>query len=63
MTNQELSWWLRDCPDEYREVCRVDEDTVYSRYIYLKCDANKEVPELVRIRKNGGEWQEPLIEE
>lgn len=63
MTNQELSWWLRDCPEEYREVCRVDEDTVYSRYIYLKCDANDEVPEYVRIRKNGGEWEEPLIEE
>lgn len=62
MTNQELSWWLRDCQQERREVCRVDEDTIYSRYIYRKCDANEEVPEFVRIRKNGGEWQEPLIE-
>lgn len=63
MTNQELSWWLRDCQQERREVCRVDEDTIYSRYIYRKCDANEEVPEFVRIRKNSGEWQEPLIEE
>lgn len=62
MTNQELAWWLRDCPEEHREVCRVDEDTIYSRYIYRKCDANEEVPEFARIRKNGGEWQEPLIE-
>lgn len=63
MTNQELSWWLRDCQQERREVCRVEEETIYSRYIYRKCDANEEVPEFVRIRKNGGEWQEPLIEE
>lgn len=63
MTNQELSWWLRDCPQERREVCREDEDTIYSRYIYRKCDADEEVPDFVRIRKNGGEWIEPLIEE
>lgn len=63
MTNQELAWWIRDCPEEHREVCRVDEDTIYSRYIYRKCDANEEVPEFVRIRKNGGEWMEPVIEE
>lgn len=63
MTNQELSWWLRDCQQERREVCRVDEDTIYSRYIYRKCDANEEVDHDIRIRKNGGEWQEPLIEE
>lgn len=62
MTNQELSWWLRDCQQERREVCRVDEDTIYSRYIYRKCDADEEVPEFVRIRKNGGEWEEPLVE-
>lgn len=63
MTNQELSWWLRDHPEEHREICHSCENVVFSRFHYALEDANKEVEnDDIRIRKNGGEWQEPLIE-
>lgn len=63
MTNQELSWWLREHPEEHREMTYSDEDNYVSSDIsYLKSEANIQVYEKIVIRKNGGEWQEPLIE-
>ena len=63
MTNQELSWWLREHPEEHREMTYSDEDNYVSSDIsYLKSEANIQVYEKIVIRKNGGEWQEPLVE-
>ena len=63
MTNQELSWWLRDHSEEHREWCSVLAEHAYSVYDYHSIEADFEVSENIRIRKNGGEWMEPLIEE
>lgn len=63
MTNKELSWWLREHPEEHREMTYSNEDSYVSPYFYyLKSEANTEVYEKIVIRKNGGKWQEPLIE-
>jgi hypothetical protein len=62
MTNQELVWWLRDCSEEHREwKCT---STVYVNYYisYIEKDANKECEKDILIRRNGGKWEEPLIE-
>jgi hypothetical protein len=63
MTHQELSWWLRDCPEEHREYSFCDDEGVRYFYAYRKDSADKEVEKECRIRRNGGEWEEPLIEE
>lgn len=61
MTNKELSMWLRDCPEEYREVkCHI---TVFSYHSYFEDYANEPVNEDIMIRSNFGEWHEPLIDE
>lgn len=62
MTNQELSWWLRDCPEEHREWRNWD-GTVMICYNYEECLQGKSCPTNIRIRSNGGEWKEPLVEE
>ena len=63
MTHQELSWWLRDCPEEHREYGFCDDEGVRYSHTYRKDSADKEVEKEYRIRRNGGEWEEPLIEE
>lgn len=67
MTYKELSWWLREHPEEHREYTHEDirksSWNVYSCYDYNTSYADEEVNEYIRIRKNGGEWIEPLIEE
>lgn len=65
MTEQELAWWLRDCPEEHREYKFENSiiNFVKSTYEYQEKSANEEVEKFVLIRKNGGEWEEPLIEE
>lgn len=63
MTHQELSWWLRDCPEEHREYSFCDDEGVRYFHTYRKDSADKEVEKEYRIRRNGGEWEEPLIEE
>jgi len=66
MTNQELSWWLRDCPDEHREYMyksKADEPNVHIIYPYCVIEADEEVDADIYIRRNGGEWEEPLVEE
>ena len=63
MTQQEFSWWLRDCPGEHREYMVKGGHTAYTAdYNYPIDEADKEIGE-VYIRRNGGEWMEPLIEE
>lgn len=61
MTNQELADWLRQCPEEHREFKYTGCDGVYSTYDYLESSENSSV-ERKLIRRNHGEWQEPLIE-
>ena len=61
MTNRELAWWLRDCSEEHRE-CSYTSEGVYSTYAYNNSQADEEVKSGIRIRSNGGEWREPLIE-
>lgn len=63
MTNQELSWWLRDCPEEHREYKFKTNPIVYHCYIYYNDDPNKPIDDRILIRSNGGEWREPIIEE
>lgn len=65
MTNKELSWWLRDCPEEHREWKRDFFKTgnlVYPIYEYYQNDANEKCDDDILIRRNGGAWEEPLIE-
>lgn len=63
MTKQELSWWLRDCPEEHREWKFDYIDNIYCIRDYDECEANDECDETILIRRNGGEWKEPLIED
>ena len=62
MTYRELSWWLRECPQEHREVTVEYKDTINSFMDYTDYTADLEVAESYKVRVNGGEWQEPLIE-
>lgn len=61
-TYQELSNWLRECPQEHREFKRADSKYVYVVLGYDEDDANEEVSSDILIRRNNGEWEEPLIE-
>lgn len=69
MTNQELSWWLRDAPEEHREfIYFFEEDndkehrSVHSVFDYIPGRSNEPVDSIL-IRSNGGEWREPYITE
>lgn len=63
MTNQELSWWLRDCPEEHREWRFNACSSVYTSIGYSEEKEHNPVANNILIRRNGEEWQEPLIEE
>lgn len=60
-TYQELSNWLRECPQEHREWKRANSKYVYVVLGYDEDDANEEVSSDILIRRNHGEWEEPLI--
>lgn len=62
MTHQELSDWLCQCPEEYREFKYKECSTVVKVHDYYENEANTPV-ENVLIRRNHGEWKEPIIEE
>ena len=62
MTNQELADWLCQCPEECREFKYETCSTVLKVHVYYE-DKENEPAEHILIRKNHGEWQEPLIEE
>lgn len=62
MTDQELADWLRDEPQEHREYKFKDLPHIWHEYSYE--DGNENEPcENVVIRRNHGEWEEPLIVE
>jgi hypothetical protein len=63
MTNQELSWWLRDHPEEHREwKWNADGASIDSVYTYNDNKAVAECGRNILIRSNGGEWREPVVE-
>ena len=62
MTIKELAWWLRDHPEEHREFKYKDTQKVDSHGAYNECDQNEECNQNIVVRRNGGEWEEPLIE-
>ena len=61
MTNRELSRWLREKPT--REYKYLTSDYVCSTFDYRGYVQDEEVHEDMRIREDGGEWREPLVEE
>ena len=60
MTNQELSRWLREKPT--REYKYSPSDYIYSAFNYREYKQDEEVHKDIRIREDGGEWREPLME-
>lgn len=62
MTNQELAWWLIDCPQEHREWKHEKGNVIHRSCAYTENDENEECPNDIVVRTNGGEWREPLIE-
>ena len=63
MTIKELAWWLRDHPEEHREFKYKDTQKVDSHGSYNECDQNEECNQNIVVRRNGGEWMEPLTDE
>ena len=62
MTHRELARWL--CEKPFREF-KYGSGTncpVYKYHTYTEDEAPKEVCKDIRIRDDGGEWQEPLVE-
>lgn len=63
MTNKELARWLREKPTRECKHCNDSNDNfVYCFHTYLERCANEEVGDLILIREDDGEWQEPLME-
>ncbi len=60
MTHKELSHWLREKPT--RECKYLTSDYIYSTFEYREYMQDEEVGEAMRIREDGGEWREPLVE-
>lgn len=63
MTHQELAWWLRDKPEEHRELKMSVDDPIVDSLYYYDNETNVTVSKDIIIRRNGGEWEEPLITE
>ena len=63
MTHQELAWWLRDHPEEHRELKMSVDDPIVDSLYYYDNETNVTVNKDIIIRRNGGEWMEPLIDE
>ena len=60
MTNKELSRWLREKPT--REYKYLTSDYICSTFDYREYKQDEEVSVDMRIREDGGEWREPLVE-
>ena len=60
MTCKELARWLREHPS--REFTYQTSGYIYSVFDYIERKQDEEVHENIRIREDGGEWKEPLIE-
>lgn len=61
MTNQELADWMRDCPEEHREWKMKGDSMVLVNPEYYEEDAHVECDEDILVRRNHGEWEEPII--
>ena len=61
MTNKELSRWLRENPT--REYKYLTSEYICNTFDYREYKQDEEVHEDIRIREDGGEWKEPLVEE
>ena len=61
MTHKELSRWLREHPS--REYKYQTSDYIYSAFNYREYKQDEEVHKDIRIREDGGEWREPLVED
>ena len=61
MTNKELSRWLRE--KSTREYKYQTSDYIYSAFNYREYKQDEEVHKDIRIREDGGEWREPLVED
>lgn len=62
MTYSELAKWLRECPNEFRELKNEHNGVILSTMSYREIEADEPVPERLLIRRDYCEWQEPLIE-
>lgn len=62
MTNIELSKWLTEGGEHFRQCIDKDLDTVYTEWIYNLEVEDKAVENVIMIREDKGEWQEPLVE-
>lgn len=60
MTNKELSRWLREKPT--RECKYLTSDYICSTFDYREYKQDEEVSVDMRIREDGSEWREPLVE-
>lgn len=60
MTNRELAWWLRKCPEECREYKYKGCSNIHNTYNYYEDEADNPCLDVL-IRSNGGEWKEPLV--
>lgn len=60
MTNQELAWWLQD--EKHREYTNVSTNYIGHEFQYKEISENEPCHPNYRIRENGGEWHEPLVE-
>lgn len=62
MTNQELSWWLREHSEEHRECTYFNtHGGIWFTHAYDETNAHQEVKSNIRIRSNGGPWRLPEI--
>lgn len=62
MTHQELAWWLRDHPEEHRELKMSVDDPIIDSLYYYDNETNVTVNKDIIIRRNGGEWEEPIVD-
>lgn len=62
MTYSELAKWLRECPNEFRELKNEYNGVILYALSYREIQADDPVPERIVIRRNYGSWQEPLVE-
>lgn len=60
MTNRELAWWLRKCPEECREYKYNGCSNIHNTYNYYEDEADNPCLDVL-IRSNGGEWKEPRV--
>lgn len=62
MTYREVSQWLRERPDEFRECKNAHNSVISSIASYREDETNIPVPEYIVIRRNYGKWKKPIIE-